>query len=60
MRQNAQLDEFLVEHSPDGTFLFDAFGWAEAVFTPLFMRFWFLEYYEDFELPNEQMSVVIQ
>ena len=24
---------------------------AEVVFTPLFMRFWFLEYYEDFKLP---------
>ena len=26
---------------------------AEAVFTPFFMRFWFLEYYEDFELPPD-------
>jgi glutathione S-transferase len=47
----AQLDEFLREHNPDGVFLFDDFGLAEAVFTPLFMRFWFLEYYEGFELP---------
>jgi glutathione S-transferase len=29
------------------------FGWAETVFTPLFMRFWCLNYYENFELPNE-------
>jgi glutathione S-transferase len=49
----AGLDAFLVTHSPDGTFLFDEFGWAEAVFTPLFMRFWFLDYYEAFELPEE-------
>jgi glutathione S-transferase len=49
----AGLDAFLVQHSPNGTFLFDHFGWAEAAFTPMFMRFWFLEYYEDFELPNE-------
>jgi len=45
------LNDFLMEHNPDGTFLFDSFGLAEAVFTPMFMRFWFLDYYEDFELP---------
>jgi glutathione S-transferase len=48
-----RLNRFLLEHSPRGPFLFDEFGWAEAVFTPLFMRFWFLEYYEDFELPDD-------
>ena len=53
LKQYARLDDFLLEHSPDGMFLFEAFGWAEAVFTPLFMRFWFLEYYEDFTLPDE-------
>lgn len=49
----AGLDAFLVEHNPGGTFLFEDFGWAEAVFTPMFMRFWFLEYYEGFDLPAE-------
>lgn len=49
----AGLDAFLVQHSPDGTFLFEQFGWAEAVFTPMFMRFWFLEYFEGFDLPEE-------
>lgn len=53
LRQYARLDGFLVEHSPAGTFLFDGFGWAEAVFTPMFMRFWFLAYYEDFTLPAQ-------
>lgn len=52
LRQYAGLNRFLTEHSPDGGFLFEAFGLAEAVFTPLFMRFWFLEYYEGFELPD--------
>ncbi|HVL36791.1 MAG TPA: glutathione S-transferase N-terminal domain-containing protein [Burkholderiales bacterium] len=52
LRLYARLDEFLVEHSPRGPYLFEAFGWAEAVFTPMFMRFWFLEYYEGFELPE--------
>lgn len=49
----ARLDGFLREHSPDGVFLFSEFGLAEAVFTPLFMRFWFLEYYEGFDLPAD-------
>jgi len=53
LRQYARLDDFLVEHSPAGPFLYEEFGWAETVFTPLFMRFWFLEYYEDFQLPEE-------
>ena len=47
------LDDFLLAHNPSGTFLFDDFGLAEAVFTPMFMRFWFLEYYEDFTLPDD-------
>lgn len=46
------LDDFLTAHNPDGTWLFDDFGLAEAVFTPMFMRFWFLDYYEDFTLPE--------
>lgn len=49
----AQLNDFLLEHSPSGTYLFESFGWAETVFTPLFMRFWFLEYFEDFALPPD-------
>jgi glutathione S-transferase len=49
----AQLDAFLAEHAPAGCFLFGDFGWAETVFTPFFQRFWFLEYYEGFELPRE-------
>lgn len=54
LKQFARLNDFLVEHAPEGTFLFEQFGWAEAVFTPLFMRFWFLEYYEGFELPDDE------
>jgi glutathione S-transferase len=46
------LNDFLMEHNPDGTWLFEEFGLAECVFTPMFMRFWFLEYYEDFDLPE--------
>ncbi|MFZ6820065.1 glutathione S-transferase family protein [Undibacterium sp. Ji22W] len=54
LKQYAKLNDFLLEHSLNGTFLFEEFGWAETVFTPFFMRFWFLEYYEDFELPDAQ------
>ncbi|MBK8358973.1 MAG: glutathione S-transferase family protein [Comamonadaceae bacterium] len=53
LKQYARLNDFLMEHAPDGTYLLDDFGWAETVFTPFFMRFWFLEYYEDFDLPHE-------
>ena len=53
LKQYAQLDDFLLEHATAGPFLFDEFGWAETVFTPFFQRFWFLEYYENFELPDE-------
>ena len=53
LKQYAQLNDFLLEHAPAGPFLFEEFGWAETVFTPFFQRFWFLEYYEDFKLPDE-------
>lgn len=52
LEQYASLDVYLTDHAPGRTFLFEDFGWAEVVFTPMFMRFWFLEYYEDFELPR--------
>lgn len=46
------INGFLMEHNPNGTYLFDDFGLAEAVFAPVFKRFWFLDYYEQFELPE--------
>ncbi|PSJ56645.1 glutathione S-transferase family protein [Pseudaminobacter soli (ex Li et al. 2025)] len=48
--QYRRLNDFLEWHNPAGAYLFDGFGLAEAVFTPLFMRFWFLDYYEDFDV----------
>ena len=47
------LDTLLRQHNPGGDFLFERFGLAEAVFTPLFMRFWFLGYYEGYDLPAD-------
>lgn len=52
VRAFAEIDGFLREWSPEGPFLFEAFGLAEAVFAPIFMRFWFLDYYEGFALPE--------
>jgi len=47
-----RIDEFLQQYSKADAYLFENFGWAEVVFTPLFMRFWFLAYYEHFTLPG--------
>jgi glutathione S-transferase len=54
LNEYERLNAFLLDHAPTGPFLFDDFAWAETVFTPLFMRFWFLEYYEDFTLPDDE------
>jgi glutathione S-transferase len=54
LKEYQRLNDFLMEHAPNSTFLFDKFGWVETVFTPFFMRFWFIEYYEDFELPDDE------
>lgn len=51
LAQYRGLNAILDGYAPGDTFFFDDFGWAEAVFTPFFMRFWFLDYYEGFELP---------
>jgi len=51
LEQYARLNDFLLQYSPSGTFHFEDFGLAETVFTLFFMRFWFLAYYEDFDLP---------
>lgn len=51
--QYARLNDFLEWQAPERDFLFESFGMAEAVFTPMFARFWFLEYYEDFDIPAD-------
>jgi len=58
LAQFQRLDDFLKWYNPQGTFLFERFGLAEAVFTPMLMRFWFLEYFEGFELPAGEMERV--
>ena len=56
--QYARLDDFLRHYSPDGDYLFASFGWAEVVFAPMFKRLWFLEYYEDYEVPQHLARVL--
>jgi glutathione S-transferase len=56
--QYAWLDDFLAWQNSGGSFLFADYGLAEAVFTPMFARFWFLEYFEDFELPEDGFNRV--
>ncbi|SPF77945.1 glutathione S-transferase family protein [Pseudoprimorskyibacter insulae] len=46
------LNNELQHFAPDGPFVFDDFGLVECVYTSMFMRFWFLEYYEGFTLPD--------
>ncbi len=46
------MNDILVNYAPGKTFFFERFGWSEVIFTPMFQRFWFLEYYEGFALPS--------
>jgi len=55
--QFQRIDSFLTDYNADGAFLFEDFGWAETVFTPLLKRFWFLEYYENYEIPTKLVRV---
>ena len=51
LKEYKALNDILEAYAPGDVFFFDRFGWAEVVFTPIFQRFWFLEYYEAFEIP---------
>ena len=53
-----KLDDFLLRYGNDsGPWLFDRFGWAEAVFTPFFQRFAFVQYYEGTDVPDSMARV---
>lgn len=55
------LNDFLAHEATAGSpFLFEDFGAAEAVYTPIFQRFWFFEYYENFELPATEEYVRVR
>ena len=55
--QFKRIDSFLMDYNAHGVFLFEEFGWAETVFTPLLKRFWFLEYYENYVIPPQLARV---
>ena len=50
-----ELDDFLQWQNAEGTFLFEEFGLAEVVFTPLFQRFWVLDYFEKYEVKPKRV-----
>jgi glutathione S-transferase len=51
------LDEFLRRHGGAGPFLFDDFGWAEVIMTPILKRLQCLDYYDDYEIPPDLTRV---
>lgn len=56
LKTYGEMDAILSDQNPGGDFLFDRFGYAECVMTPMFMRFWFLDYYEDFPWPSDGLQ----
>lgn len=48
----AKLDAFLRRYAGHDTWLSGRFGWAETMLTPIMKRLWFLEYYEDYQVPR--------
>jgi glutathione S-transferase len=53
----AKMDAFLQRYGGDGPFLFEDFGWAEVILTPLLKRLETLAYYEDYAIPAELTRV---
>jgi len=56
--QYQRLNDFLEYYAPENDFLFEDYGWAEVSFTPMFKRLWFLEYYEDYQIPAQLKRVL--
>jgi glutathione S-transferase len=53
LEQHQKVNDFLLRYgSTTGPWLFESFGWAEAVFTPFFRRFAFVPYYEGIDIPD--------
>jgi glutathione S-transferase len=46
------LDDFLSQHNPEGTCLWDAFGMADLSFAPFFQRYVLNAYYRSFAVPE--------
>jgi glutathione S-transferase len=56
--QYSKLERYLRHYARDPVWLFHQFGWAETVFTPFFVRFQFLDYYEGFDPPADEFKRV--
>ena len=50
--QYGRLDAFLRRFGGPGPFLFEEFGWAEVLLTPLLKRLECVRYYEDYRIPD--------
>ncbi|CAH0495271.1 glutathione S-transferase family protein [Novosphingobium sp. CECT 9465] len=48
----AALDAYLLRNAAGADFLFDRFGWAEAMMVPTLKRLWCAEYYEGYAIPQ--------
>lgn len=48
-----RLDTFLRARAIGSPWLFERFGWAEAMLTPTLKRLWFLDYYEGYVIPEQ-------
>jgi glutathione S-transferase len=50
--QYVKLEAFLRQYGGAGPFLFEEFGWAEVLLTPLLKRLECVVYYEDYRIPE--------
>jgi len=48
----AQLNRWLTEHNPNGTYAWDSFGMVDLNFAPFFQRYCLNEHYRGFKIPN--------
>lgn len=51
------INDFLVKHNPNGTYLFDEPNLADYAYGPFFQRWKIVEYYRYFEVPNTEAYV---
>lgn len=56
--QFARIDAALTHYAPGRVFVFDRFGWAETILTPVFKRLWFLDYFCNYSVPPSLGRVI--
>lgn len=50
----AQLNQWLMQHNPDGTYAWDKFGMVDLSFAPFFQRYCLNEHYRGFRIPESK------